>query len=79
MKTVVSEKGQVTIPKRLRDRLGLRPGSVIEFEESRGRLVGRKLVRADQLEELVGILELPGGVDAFVDETRGPGAEPTRG
>ena len=73
MKTTVSEKGQITIPKRLRDRLGLRPGTVLDFEEAGGRLVGRKLVPADHLEDLVGILDLPGGVDTFVRETRGPG------
>lgn len=73
MKTTISEKGQITIPKRLRDRLGLRPGTVLDFEEAGGRLVGRKLVPADHLEELLGILGLPAGVDAFVRETRGPG------
>ena len=73
MKTTVSEKGQITIPKRLRDRLGLRPGTVLDFEDANGRLVGRKLVPADHLEELVGILDLPGGTDAFIREIRGPG------
>jgi AbrB family looped-hinge helix DNA binding protein len=73
MKTTVSEKGQITIPKRLRDRLGLRPGTVLDFEESDGRLVARKLVRADHLDDLVGILDVPGGVDAYIDETRGSG------
>jgi antitoxin PrlF len=73
MKATLSEKGQITIPKRLRDRLGLRPGTVLDFEEAEGRLVGRKLVPADHLSELVGILHLPGGVDAYVRETRGPG------
>jgi antitoxin PrlF len=33
MKAVVAERGQVTIPKRLRDRLGIRPGTVLEFQE----------------------------------------------
>jgi AbrB family looped-hinge helix DNA binding protein len=28
----VTSKGQVTIPKRLRDRLGINPGSKVEFE-----------------------------------------------
>ncbi len=74
MKTTVSEKGQVTIPKRLRDRLGLRAGTVLDFEELEGRLVGTKMVRADHLDDLVGIIDLPAGVDAYVDETRGPGA-----
>ena len=79
MKTTVSEKGQVTIPKRLRDRLGLRPGTILDFEESDGRLIGRKLVRADHLDDLVGILDLPRGVDGFLDETRGPGPGPVPG
>ena len=28
----ITTKGQVTIPKRLRDHLGLKPGSSVEFE-----------------------------------------------
>jgi AbrB family looped-hinge helix DNA binding protein len=73
MKTTISEKGQVTIPKKLREKLGLRPGTVIEFEESGGRLIGTRLVRADHLDDLVGILELPRSVDAYLGQTRGPG------
>ncbi len=76
MKTTVSEKGQITIPKRLRDRLGLRPGTVLDFEDANGRLVGRKLGPLDHLDELYGILELPpGGTDAFIREIRGPGPD----
>ena len=30
--TKITTKGQVTIPKRLRDHLGLKPGSLVEFE-----------------------------------------------
>lgn len=76
MKTTVSEKGQITIPKRLRDRMGLRPGTVIDFEDVNGRLIGRKLGPVDHLDELYGILELPpGGTDAFIREIRGPGPD----
>lgn len=36
----VTRKGQVTIPKRVRDHLGIEPGSVIEFEVAPdGRIV----------------------------------------
>ena len=77
MKATISEKGQITIPKRLRDRLGLRPGTILDFEEAGGRLVGRKLVPADHLDDLVGILTLPtGGTDAFIRDIRGPGQRP---
>lgn len=32
MATTVTTKGQITIPKPVRDRLGIRPGSSVEFE-----------------------------------------------
>jgi antitoxin PrlF len=39
-------KGQVTIPKRVRDHLGIKPGSGVEFEvDDRGEVVLRKAGR----------------------------------
>jgi AbrB family looped-hinge helix DNA binding protein len=32
MATSVTSKGQVTIPKPIRDRLGIKPGNTVEFE-----------------------------------------------
>ena len=32
MATIVTSKGQVTIPKKVRDLLGIEPGSVVDFE-----------------------------------------------
>jgi antitoxin PrlF len=58
MKTTISEKGQVTIPKELRTKLGLAPGTVLEFEEERGRLVGRKAHTRNPVDEVWGTLEL---------------------
>jgi antitoxin PrlF len=72
MKTTVSEKGQITIPKRLRDRLGLRAGTILDFEEEEGRIVGRKMLPRDRLDALVGIVDLPDGTDAFIRDLRGP-------
>ncbi len=46
MSTTVSAKGQVTIPKRVRDLLGIGPGSEIDFERaSDGRIVLVKVGR----------------------------------
>ena len=42
MKARVAERGQVTIPKRLRERLGVKPGTVLEFSEEHGRLIAVK-------------------------------------
>ena len=42
MKAVVAERGQVTIPKALRDKLGIRPGTALEFTAKNGLLVAQK-------------------------------------
>jgi antitoxin PrlF len=72
MKSIVSEKGQVTIPKPLRDRLGIRAGEVLDFEEHEGRLVARKLSNEDPIDAVYGILRLGRDTDAVLDELRGP-------
>lgn len=71
IKSIVSEKGQVTIPKALRERLGIRAGTELDFEEERGRLVARKVVAEDPVDAVYGILELEGSVDEFIREIRG--------
>jgi antitoxin PrlF len=71
MKAIVSEKGQVTIPKPLRTRLGLSPGAILEFEAEGGRLVARKAQRADPVDAAWGVLDLGEPVDAFLDRARG--------
>jgi AbrB family looped-hinge helix DNA binding protein len=80
MKTRVSEKGQVTIPKKLRDELGIRVGDELDFEVERGRLVAAKLVEQDPLDAVWGTLPpeaLDGmSVDAWINEMRGPGDPP---
>jgi antitoxin PrlF len=70
MNSRVSNHGQVTIPKELRDRLGIHPGQVLEFEEERGRLVVRKAPYEDPLEALTGILHSPGLADDAVRRLR---------
>ncbi len=46
MSTTVTSKGQVTIPKEVRDLLGIVPGSVIDFERGPdGRIV---IVKAEK-------------------------------
>jgi len=48
MKTTVSEKGQITIPKLIRDSLGLNQGTIIEFEVANSKLIGKKVVTTDK-------------------------------
>lgn len=72
MKAIVSEKGQVTIRKALREKLGIRPGSVLEFEAVNGKLVGVKKVMEDPFSRWAGKGKLPGnlGVDAYLKLVR---------
>ena len=72
MKAVVSEKGQVTIPKPLRERLGIRSGQALEFEAEHGRLIATKAATADPVDAVYGILELGGSTDDVLDDLRGP-------
>lgn len=76
MKTKVSERGQVTIPKKLRKRLGIRPGQVLEVDEERGRVVMSKVVQEDVFERLTGILKLDKTTDELIEEMRGPAELP---
>jgi AbrB family looped-hinge helix DNA binding protein len=73
MKAVISEKGQVTIPKPCRDRLGLRPGVVLEFEAQNGRLIGTKRPAHDVFRKWRGRGKLPAGmsVDDYLAKARG--------
>ena len=72
MKATVSEEGRVRIPKRIRDRLGIMPGDVLDFDEEAGRLVARKSSSSDRITELYGTLTLPEPVDEFLRQIRGP-------
>lgn len=73
MKAILSEKGQVTIPKEVRESLGLVPGQAIDFEARRGLLVGKKKMAKDPLDDVVGILRgKVADVDGYLDKIRGP-------
>ncbi|HET9243053.1 MAG TPA: AbrB/MazE/SpoVT family DNA-binding domain-containing protein [Gaiella sp.] len=76
MRAILSGKGQVTIPKPLRDSLGLEPGQAIDFREEGGRLVGRKVVAEDALDAVSGILDLGKSTDELIEELRGPAELP---
>ena len=66
MKTTVSEKGQITIPKAIREKLGLRPGTVLDFVAAEGKLIGVKEEPSDRMGRWLGRGRLPGS--AAVDE-----------
>lgn len=71
MKAIVSEKGQITIPKVLRECLGLGPGQVFDFRERKGRLIAEKLPLQDTVSSVYGILRLGRRMDTLMRELRG--------
>lgn len=73
MKTIVSEKGQVTIPKALREALGLVSGSILHLDISGQKLLGYKEVTLDPIRKWRGRGRLPGKMrtDDYLRKTRG--------
>ena len=49
MKATIAERGQVTIPKALRKKLGMQPGMVLDFHDENGRLVAVKAAATDPI------------------------------
>lgn len=72
MKTTVSENGRITIPKKLREKLGIHPGQVLDFSaDEDGRLIATKTSGGSALDELYGILKLTKSTDEIMRELRG--------
>ena len=71
MKALVADRGQVTIPKPLRERLGIAPRTVLDFWEENGRLVAQKAFQADPVTEVLGCLVLHRDTDEILTEMRG--------
>jgi antitoxin PrlF len=70
----VTRKGQITVPKRLRERFGITPEVDLEFREERGRLVLVKAAPEASVRAVRGsVKQLPFGkdVDEYLRATRG--------
>ena len=70
----VTSRGRITIPKLVRERLGLRPGDELAFVEDAGGWRIRREVGASPLEKYRGYLRHLSGrhPDELVEEMRGP-------
>ena len=55
MKTTLTSKGQLTLPKKVREALGLKPGDelLVEIEDDRITLIPRRRYRAEDLDRLI--------------------------
>jgi AbrB family looped-hinge helix DNA binding protein len=72
MEAIVAERGQITLPKAVRDALGLTKGSALKVELEGGRIILRKNVD-DAISRARGRFKLPAGVstDDIMRELRG--------
>lgn len=67
----LTSKGQVTIPREVRERLGLEPGTEVSFEVEGETVLMRRHVESEAIARWAGVLEIPEGVDEFLDAARG--------
>ena len=76
MATTVTSKGQVTIPKAVRDRLGIKPGNAVDFRvEPDGKVVLLKasgeVRKRDPFETWIGIAGPGPSTDEIMEMSRG--------
>ena len=69
MEAPVAERGQITLPKPVRDALGLTKGSVLKVELDGGRIILRKDV-SEALRRARGAFRLVDGIERSDDAVR---------
>ena len=67
----MTSKGQVTIPRDIRERFGLLPGQMLEFVVEGEKVLVRRAEDHTHLDRWIGSVDLGNSVDDFVDDLRG--------
>ena len=79
MRATITSKGQITIPVRIREKLDLRPGDILEFDEDAACLTGHKVFDPEAMYATIGCRKdvRPGVTSAeLLDELRGTAEAP---
>lgn len=73
MKATLTSKGQITIPAKIRRKLGLRAGQVLDFDEAAPYLKAILVFDEDAMRAVLGCAKRPTSMksDEWLDETRG--------
>ena len=88
MKGTISSKGQITVPKKVRTRYCLEPGTEVEFElREDGALLRKKRAETRPIWNAIGSLKgkwrwpkgIPHTTDAYIDYVRGGSYEQLTG
>jgi len=68
----ISERGQITIPKGLRDRFGLQKDVEVELTPTNdGVLIQKRSRSKHPVDKVYGILNRPSDTDSYIEEVRG--------
>ena len=68
----ISERGQITIPKALRDRFGFQTDVEVELIPTKSGVLIQKHSRSKHpVEKVYGILNRPSDTDSYIEEVRG--------
>ena len=68
----ISERGQITIPKRLRDQFGMTKDVEVQITPTEhGLLIQKRSAVRHPVEKISGILDGFGDVDRYIEEIRG--------
>ena len=69
----MTSKGRVTVPAEIRKKIGLVPGTLVEFElREDGVLLRKSIEDVHPVDRVFGILKLDRSTDELIDEMRGP-------
>lgn len=68
----ISKRGQVTIPKPLRDRFGMNPNVEVEITPTQeGLLIQKSTAAKHPVDRIYGIVSWGGSTDDYIEEIRG--------
>ncbi len=71
LESVISERGQITLPKELRDHLGLKPGTVVAFVPSDQGILIKRSSSSSSLREVFGVVKDKIPTDDYLRQIRG--------
>ncbi len=81
MKATLTSKGQITIPRAIRERLNLKPGDVLDFDENASVIIARRVIEPEEWNARLNEARdrwdgelIPDGQtgEDFIEELRGP-------
>ena len=68
----ISERGQITIPKALRERFGMNRDIEVEITPtSKGLLIHKRMAAEHPVDRVYAVLRRPGDTDEYLEEVRG--------